>query len=152
MGKSGHNRGGGVNFLCLPTDPEFRADTQEGHQSHAYIYGVEYEGGPQFSHILNHDAPCAVCEVQGRSAVLMIPARRTCPAGWTLEFDGILAAQHESHKGSEFVCVSRGMESRPGGDGNADGGLMYVVEVQCGSLPCGPYTNGYEVTCVVCTK
>ena len=151
MGKSAHNHdGGGVNYLCLPLDPEFRSDAQEGHQSHAYVYGVEYEAG--FPGLGNHDAPCAVCEVEGRSAVLMIAAKRTCPAGWTKEYEGLLAAQHHNQKGSTFVCVSSGMESREGGNENRDGGLLYVVEAQCGSLPCGPYTNGFEITCVVCTK
>ena len=151
MGKSFHTHGGGVNYLCLPTDLEFRDDAREGHQSHSYIYGVEYEeDGYLFTD--DHDAPCAVCEVQGRNAVLMIAAKQICPAGWTREYDGILAAQYSGHKGSDFVCVSSGMESRPGGNGNHNGGQLYVVEAQCGSLPCGPYTNGYELTCVVCTK
>ena len=156
MGRSPHDQhGGGVNYLCLPTDPEFRADVQEGHQSHSYIKGVEYqkEGSQLFAAVHDHDAPCAVCEVQGRSAVLMIAAKQTCPDGWTLEYDGLLAAEKHDHRsGSDFVCVSSGMESRPGGNGDANGGLLYVVEAQCGSLPCGPYTNGYEITCVVCTK
>ena len=153
MGKSNHNHGGGVNFLCLPTDPEFRDDAREGHQSNSFIYGVEYENdGYLFTNIDDHDAPCAVCEVQGRSAVLMIAAKQTCPDGWTKEYDGLLAAQRQDHRGSDFVCVSSGMESRPDGNGDANGGLLYVVEAQCGSLPCDPYTNGYELTCVVCTK
>jgi hypothetical protein len=26
------------------------------------------------------------------------------------------------------------------------------VESHCGSLPCPPYVQGYELTCAVCTK
>ena len=155
MGKSEFNHGGGVNYLCLPTNPEFRDDAQDGHQSHSYIYGVEYqqEGSPLFAAVHDQDAPCAVCEVQGRDTVLMIPAKRTCPDdGWTLEYEGLLASQESNQKGSEYVCVSSGMEGRPHSESNENGGLLYVVETQCGSLPCDPYVNGYELMCVVCTK
>ena len=94
--------------------------------------------------LINQDAPTP--------RIAHAAAKRTCPAGWTKEYEGILAAERHSHRGSNFVCVSSGMESRAGGNGNANGGLLYVVEAQCGSLPCGPYTNGFEITCVVCTK
>ncbi len=30
--------------------------------------------------------------------------------------------------------------------------LFYNVEAVCGSLPCPNYVNGWEITCVVCTK
>ena len=55
-------------------------------------------------------------------------------------------------KGSDFVCVSVGMEHIPGGAANQNGGLLYVVEASCGSLKCPPYVEGYELACVVCTK
>ena len=156
MGKShATHTGGGVNYLCLPLDPEFPDNAQAGNQNGAYIYGVEYEKARSdrfFASVHDQDAPCAVCEVQGRSQVLMIPAKKTCPAGWTLEYDGYLASQHHTHHNAEFICVSSGMEVRLGGGASVDGGLLYVVEAQCGALPCPPYVSGYELTCVVCTK
>ena len=75
MGKSFYNQGGGVNYLCLPLDPEFPDNVQGGAQTGARVYGVEYQAG--FTGMNDQDAPCAVCEVQGRSAVLMIPAKQT---------------------------------------------------------------------------
>ena len=151
MGKSYYtHNGGGVNYLCLPCDPEFQENVQAGIQSGSYIYGVEYQSG--FAGMTHQDAPCAVCEVQGRSRVLMIPGRKSCPDGWTLEYEGLLAAQHYSHKGSDFVCVSSGMETSHSGKADQNGGLLYVVEAKCGSLPCPPYVDGYELTCAVCTK
>ena len=155
MAKSYYSHGGGVNYLCLPLEPEFPDNVQAGIQTGAYIYGVEYEGSTSsvfFRNVLNQDAPCAVCEVQGRNQVLMIPAKKTCPDGWTLEYEGLLASQHYSHKGSGFVCVSSGMEASHSGHTNENGGSLYVVEAKCGSLPCRPYTDGYELTCAVCTK
>ena len=154
MGKCHYTNGGGVNYLCMPLDPEFQDSAQGGHQHGAYVYGVEYEGNGQspFHPIHDHDAPCAVCEVQGRALVLMIPAKRTCPSGWTLEYDGWLASQHSAQGASDFVCVSSGMETTTSGQPDHNGGLLYVAEAVSGSLPDPPYTNGYELTCVVCTK
>ena len=118
MGKTKYNLGGGANYLCLPLDPEFPDNKQTGFHSGSYIYGVEYKkwNSDIFFVDVNHqDAPCAVCEVQGRSQVLMIPAKQTCPAGWTLEYEGLLVSEHHTHSTSEFICVSSGMEVRDGG-------------------------------------
>ena len=148
-------QGGGVNYLCVPLDPDFPDNAQAGNQNGAYVYGVEYQSQSStrfFVDINDQDAPCAVCEVQGRSAVLMIPAKQTCPTGWTLEYEGLLATQYHTAKGAEYVCVSSNPESSHSGHTNDNGGTLLVVEAQCGSLPCPPYVNGYELTCVVCTK
>ena len=155
MGKPNHNEGGGGNYLCLPLDPEFPSNVQAGRQTGSYIYGVEYQKSASdrfFASVHAQDAPCAVCEVQGRSQVLMIPATQTCPAGWIFEYEGMLASEHHSSRNAEFVCVSSGMEVRAGGSASYNEGLLYVVEARCGALPCPPYTDGYELTCVVCTK
>ena len=156
MGKSHYSHGGGVNYLCLPLDPESLENAQRNLQSGARIYGVEYQNAGHssgfFAGVHDQDAPCAVCEIQGRSRVLMIPAKKTCPAGWTLEYYGLLASQYHTYKGSDFICVSSGMEASHSGNTNENGGLLYVVEAQCGSLPCPPYVGGYELTCAVCTK
>ena len=154
IGKSQHQHGG-VNYLCLPNDPELPSNAEAGNQNGAFIYGVEYErlhSTRFFASVNDQDAPCAVCEVQGRSQVLMVPAKQTCPDGWTKEYDGLLASQHHLQTGSDFICISSGMESVPGGAANLNGGLVHVVEAQCGSLHCPPYVAGYELSCVVCTK
>ena len=155
MGKSYHNQGGGVNYLCLPSDPEFPTNAEGGIQNGALVFGVEYERGAStrfFASVQDHDAPCAVCEVQGRNQVLMVPAKRTCPTGWTKEYDGLLASQHYTNTASDFICMSSGMESVPGRNANVHGGTVHVVEARCGTLQCPPYVDGYELTCVVCTK
>ena len=153
-GKDRHNHHAGSNYMCLPLDPEFSPSSQEGFQSNARMYGVEYEaGGPLIDGSLNNqDTPCAVCDVDGRSRVLMIPAKLSCPTDWTKEYVGVLMAQNHGQSASEYICVSDGMEIVAGGEGNDDGGLLYVVEAVCGSLPCPPYVEGYEIVCVVCTK
>ena len=154
-GKSHYSNGGGVNYLCLPREPEFPDGATAGHQSQSYVYGTEYErhNSPLIDQSLHdNDVPCAVCDVTGRSRTLLIPAKMSCPSGWVKEYQGLLMAQHHSHTGSEYICVADGMESLAGGSTNSNGGLLYVVEAVCGSLKCPPYVEGYEIACVICTK
>ena len=53
---------------------------------------------------------------------------------------------------SEFVCVDKNAKKVRGGEGDSNGKVFVQVEAVCGSLPCPPYKNGREMTCVVCTK
>ena len=127
------------------------------------MYGTEYHtSGSEtiFSKANNggkslhdNDAVCVVCLVPTRSIQIMIPAKRTCPVGWTLEYQGYLAAEQYTHsERTVFVCLDETPESLPGSFANNDGALLYAVEGNCGSLPCPPYVNGWELACVVCTK
>ena len=84
----------------------------------------------------------------------MIPAKLTCPTGWTEEYDGYLMAEKYDHVSSAtFECVDRNSpESVRGKDPFTQGGYFYHVEIKCNGLDCPPYDTGKEVTCVVCTK
>ncbi|XP_078699700.1 uncharacterized protein LOC144926627 isoform X2 [Branchiostoma floridae x Branchiostoma belcheri] len=151
--------GGGTNYQCLPTDPQW-GRYQDGVQGwKAYMYGAEYQLGTNFpfgsTSLHDNDVPCAVCYVPTRGSKLMIPARNTCYSGWTREYHGYLMAEGHNHPGSkEYVCVDEQPEAVPGGQENHDGALFYPVEARCGSLQCshGHYVEGRELTCVVCTK
>ncbi|KAI8502711.1 hypothetical protein Bbelb_194130 [Branchiostoma belcheri] len=149
--------GGGTNYQCLPTNPQWGRylDGVDGYK--AYMYGAEYQLGTNVpfgsTSLHDNDVPCAVCYVPTRGSKLMIPARNTCPAGWTEEYHGYLMSEYHIHSGSkEFVCVDEQPEVMPGGQANQDGALFYPVEARCGSLPCPNYEEGRELTCVVCTK
>eukprot|EP00058_Branchiostoma_floridae_P004808 XP_002590296.1 hypothetical protein BRAFLDRAFT_76549 [Branchiostoma floridae] len=149
--------GGGTNYQCLPTDPQW-GSYQDGVQGwKAFMYGAEYDlntDAPFSSSLDNHEVPCAVCYVPTRGSKLMIPARNTCPTGWTQEYDGYLMAGHYSHAGAkEYVCVDEQPEVVLGDQVIHNGALFYPVEARCGSLPCpNNYVEGRELTCVVCTK
>ncbi|XP_019617286.1 PREDICTED: short-chain collagen C4-like isoform X5 [Branchiostoma belcheri] len=148
--------GGGTNYQCLPTDPQW-GRYQDGVQGwKAYMYGAEYDlntNAPFDSSFDNHDVPCAVCYVPTRGSKLMIPARNTCYSGWTREYHGYLMAGYYGHHGSkEYVCVDEQLETLPGGHATRHEALFYPVEARCGSLPCPNYVEGRELTCVVCTK
>ena len=146
--------GGGINYQCLPDNPEY-GEFEAGRGTYrAYIYGVEYqEPISALGSIHDHNVPCAVCYVPTRATSLMIPAKLTCPTGWTEEYDGYLMSALNGHASpSTFECVDRNPESVPGSVADNNGGLFYHVEAQCNGLPCPPYDDKKEVTCVVCTK
>ena len=75
--------GGGVNYQCLHTQPEYDLFGAGG----GVISGVEYDTGIIFpGATFNQNVPCARCYTQ-RSAVVMIPSRRSCPTGWSKEYE-----------------------------------------------------------------
>ena len=162
-GGSHYNKAGGAGeYLCLPRDPIWGHYEDEIQISSDGIYGVEYEldqrtlsnfFGTNMRHNVD-DAPCAVCRTT-RSSVIMIPGRNQCYGGWTREYHGYLMSDYEGHtSASEYICLDIDPEVLTGGNHavNSNGKLLYFVEAKCGSLPCPPYVNGRELTCVVCSK
>lgn len=154
--------GGAAEYLCLPQDPIW-GHFLGGVQDHtAYVFGAEYELGqrtlseffktsPKAGH---DDVPCAVCRTK-RPSVYMIPARNQCYDGWTKEYHGYLVGGYHGHaSAAQFVCLDSDLEILSGGNHaeNNNGKLFYFAESRCGSLPCPPYVNGRELTCVVCSK
>ncbi len=151
--------GGGANYLCMPTDPEYSPTLryQSGVRDHAYVHGSEYEGPLQSTH--DHNVPCAVCYVSTRPTVVMIPAKASCPPTWTREYYGYIMTEYHGHNHNirgrtMFECVDEDQESlQTALVGNTDGVLFCHVEAHCGSgLPCPPYNNHQELNCVVCSK
>ena len=149
--------GGGSNPQCLPLDPNFLTPIS-GIQARTYMYGAEYQTHTDSnSHVhgrLEHDVPCAVCHVSNRNAVYMVPAKYTCPTGWTREYYGYLMAEysHTNHHRSQYTCMDSALKPVVGSSANLDGLLFYFVEGKCGSLPCPPYDSTKEFSCAICTK
>lgn len=154
------HKGSGSNYLCLPEEPIY--DEPQGGtsgQNRALVYGAEYETNTfgQWNHVHDSNVPCAVCWAHNRPSLVVVPARNDCPgSGWTKEFSGYLVAEFYNHQRSEFVCMDKNPEVIPRSAHNANGPLFYVAEGRCGAsgsgLPCGPYVDGYELTCAVCTR
>ena len=151
------HRGGGANYLCLPEQPQYSTYTAGVQGGRALLYGAEYQttggdNGPLRS-FHDHNVPCAVCYNSTRETVLMIPARITCPSSWTREYYGYLMAEYHGFHRSTFECVDHSPQSIPGSATDTDGALFYHTEVKCNrGIPCPPYDEQKEVTCVVCTK
>ena len=145
-------QGGAANYLCMPNDPQYSLAYQPGVQGYSRVYGTEYEGPPLVSGRVQHNAPCAVCYVSTQHTVIMIPAKTTCPSGWTREYYGYLMSEHRNNYRSMYECIDKVMESIPGSQNHIDGGHFYHVEAHCNGVACPPYDNQKELTCVVCTK
>ena len=144
-------RGSGGNYLCMPNDPEYTLASRSGVQGYGYVYGTEYED-PLVSGRQDHNVPCAVCYIPTKHAVIMIPAKTSCPSGWTREYYGYLMAEHINHPRSTYECIDRSMESIPGSQDHIDSGHFYHVEAHCNGMACPPYDNQKELNCVVCSK
>ena len=147
------NRGGAVNYLCLPDDPD-HLQYQSGVQGLNYVVGVQYDSHPSLSSLTYHNVPCAVCYVANRSVSLMIPGKIQCPTLWTLEYIGYLMAGYYSRYNHKmYECVDKDPESVPGLNSTSDPtAFFHPVEPHCNSLSCPPYDAEKELTCAVCTR
>ncbi|CAC5404809.1 unnamed protein product [Mytilus coruscus] len=149
------NKGGGSNYLCLPSDPE-------NGKAYSYandgLYGSEYEihsstkpSGLPVS-LAEKEVPCAVCRRKEKVSVLMIAGRKSCYKGWKSEYSGFLMSAHKSHNTADYICMDGEAEPLDNRSSNEEGALLYPVKAKCGSLRCPPYKDNTEVLCTVCTK
>ena len=144
--------GGAANYLCLPSEPEYD-DFTAGEQANSSVYGVQYqtEEGP-LSSVSGGYAPCAVCHVATREVLMLIPARTTCPEGWTNEYDGyLMSASSNSNGRTAFECIDDDPETLTTRGTNF--GSFYHAEASCekSGLVCPPYDAEKELACAVCT-
>jgi len=153
-----NQHGSGSNPQCLPMDPNFLIPISGDQVHRALMYGAEYETlTDSNSHVhgrQDFDVPCAVCHVSNRTAVYMVPAKYTCPTGWTKEYYGYLMAElyRQDRQRTQYTCFDNALKPVPGSSANNNGLVFYFVEGRCGSLPCPPYDNTRELSCAVCTK
>ena len=151
-GSQNKHTGGGSNPQCLPLDPNYLSTHSGSQENIAYMYGAEYATFYSQKSVYNHEVLCAVCYVTQRSTVYMVPAKYTCPTGWTREYFGYLMAERFDSSRSQFTCVDHAFKTVPGSAAHSHGLRFYKVEGRCGSLPCPPYDSTKEFACAVCTK
>ena len=139
--------GGAANYMCMPNNPDYSLSYRSGSQGYSIMYVTQYQGAV-VSRSSSRSAVCAVCYVSTKNTVLMIPAKTSCPSGWTREYYGYLMSEHTSHYHTMFECVDMSMVSLY----SSYSSYLYHVEAYCGVLSCPPYDNYRELNCVVCTK
>ena len=157
VGSHYSEKGGGSNYLCLPEeDPDYLIYQPGNQHWRSYLYGTEYETGVHgpgpLSSVFQHNAPCAICHTPTRSTTLMIPGRIRCPGSWTTEYYGYLMSNARPNTRTMFECFDKDPESIPGSAADVNAAFVYAVEGSCNGIPCPPYEEGREITCVVCTK
>ncbi len=144
--------GGGSNYLCMPDYPEYGLPYMRGVQGHSPVFGTEYEQ-VVVPHRNSGNAVCALCYVSNKFSSIMIPARLTCPRGWTKEYYGyLMSTSVHGHYRTEFVCVDQAMSYAPGSRPDSPAAVFYHTEASCTGMPCGRYNQEKELNCVVCTK
>ncbi len=150
----GHT-GGGSNYICMVKEARYHPGAVTTRGGGDAIYGTEYESVSRaLRGLQDHNVPCAACHVTTRSAQLMIPGTDQCPGGWTSEYTGWLMSERYSSKGrTMYVCVDKDGQALPGLGAENDGASMYHTTVDCNvGIPCPPYVDSKDLTCVVCTK
>ena len=149
-GSHWNTQGGGATVLCLPKDPQYYDTYNTGTQDYSRIAIAEY-GAHQGSNA-EYEIPCAVC-MTTRLTLLMIPARYSCPSGWTREYYGHLGSSRKGNYRVEYICVDYFAQRRGSNSNDATVLDIVRVEVFCThSMPCPPYNSYKEVSCVVCSK
>ena len=138
---------GGSSFLCLPSYPEYASESRTNLLS----------GNFSLLSVLRYTSPvtdivfCAACSVLSHTQVVMIPARTSCPEGWTIEYYGYIMTA-SSHR-TEFVCVDHNQDTVPSEHGVMMAATeLYYVKAHCDGLPCPPYDQERRLNCIVCTK
>jgi len=99
--------GGGVNYQCLPHDPQYNRVYTGDNFPGSSMAGAEYQSQTHYgifpSTAYNQNVPCARCYTENRPALMMIPAKRSCPSGWTKEYEGIQNYKHNLFKLQRFI-------------------------------------------------
>lgn len=155
-GKGHSHKGSGTDTLCLPETPSWFNYTDGNDKfPRGCIYGAEIDVNEPSNifpyRVWEQDIPCAVC-MPRHNTVLMVPGSASCPIEWEEEYHGYLMAGYYSTGAHNYKCVDSEPEAIPNGSGSNDQHIFYLVEAQCGSLPCPPYVQGRELACVVCSK
>ena len=91
----------------------------------------------------DNSIPCAVCYSTKHSTMLTQPARHTCTTGWTEMYKGLLVASDAS-----LLCMDSDSKALQ----ESRAGTINFVKASCDVLPCPPYVDNSNLTCVVCIK
>ena len=148
--------GGTSDILCLPETPQYLS--QDRSATHlATLYGMEFEvfgTAPPLKHLVQANMPCALCYIETRSTVFTIPARYTCPQGFTREYYGYMMTEwnYADRQRKDTICVDVDTVPIPGSGPSTDPSVVYLMDANCNGLPCPPYVPKQPLTCAVCTK
>ncbi|KAI8506570.1 hypothetical protein Bbelb_159970 [Branchiostoma belcheri] len=133
-----HHTGGGSDHQCLPLEDVEWNNPVAGNQHGSYMYGAEYrhnsdeyfstDNMESITNPHNYDVPCSVCLVSGRSTHVMIPARLSCPRGWSMEYSGYLMSEQAA------VTLTRGRVTAHHVEGGLQGGVPTTLYAEFGNF------------------
>ena len=101
------------------------------------------------NHAYFRNMPCALCEATGQGDKIMIPSHYVCPDGWHKGYNGYIMAGHINHAHSSmYECIDEHLEQIIGSGSSENAHLLYTVYATGSHVP----SDGYALSCVVCTK
>ncbi|XP_071133346.1 uncharacterized protein [Mytilus edulis] len=160
-GSSYAKPGAAANHLCLPKKPQWgvydeKVNTNPFIGAAVFnIYDIDIKNSLfDKSKYDRYSFPCAVCHTKTGSSTLMIPGRKDCIGDWKKEYTGYLMAGWPDHTAAtEYLCIDAESERSKKASSWTNKPIIFTVAAKCnGVLPCPPYVDGREMTCVVCSK
>ena len=73
--------GGTSDTFCMPEDPSYNHVVDSVGRSKTVLDNIRYETDEMFCGINEANVPCAVCQSETRSVVLLQPGKTSCPEG-----------------------------------------------------------------------
>ena len=120
-----------------------------------YLSSIRVPNSPfDFDKYDHHQVACSVCMKTRIVSTIVIPARKDCYGDWVKEYNGYLYAGHHTHAAaSEYICMDEAPDVHSKSSTVTGKKLLQPVMVKCnGAIPCPPYVNGGDATCVVCSR
>lgn len=177
-GSPHYQQGGMSDYLCLPNQPEYPETDyrRHAHHQHSFVDQRSSMDQPDADSFVDQRSsvagavymtfegeplgisrggiiPCAICHTSPRSALLVIPARLSCPDSWTREYSGYLLSSSGQVGESSTVCVDVESESVYDNRDHVVGrARLCHMEAEDHGLECPPFNPEMELTCAVCTK
>ena len=151
-----NEHGGTSDTHCLPETPQYLSHDTTAVWI-ATIYGMEFETVARSSplnHLQDKNMACAVCYIETRSIILTIPARYTCPTGFTREYYGYMMTEVNlaSRHRKDTICVDKDVVPIAGSAASTDPSVIYLIRAGCNGLPCPPYAPRKALPCAICSK
>lgn len=114
----------------------------------ATLYGIEYEEPLSSTTRSSDDAVCVVCFISTRDnpddpSQNQLSTQLDKRISWV----DYLMFEYKGSGRTTYVCVDQSFDQA-----HTSAGHFYHVEATCNSMPCPPYVNYKELTCVVCTR
>ncbi len=133
-------------FRCMPTDEKdidyYPGDKESTYTLMEQVYSENITEYITFTNSNHYDAVCAVCMIEGRGSIVVLPGTYECKDSWTMEYYGYLMTGN--------TCVDKKML---GIDGSGDPKRAAFLRHEVTSSKVNKYYQDQKVlSCVVCSK
>ena len=148
---------GATTFSCLPLSVEHISYYDPAESQYTNSSQVQFVNVTEYRTFIpnrnNYASYCALCKVEGRNTIQVIPATDTCiDSSWTEEYNGYLMTDNLA---TTFTCVDKKMQPVTGTrePGDTAPKLRHIaVPHHLGEGLPNEYQPNKVLSCVVCSK